>query len=170
MVNTLFTKSSGGLYKYDDILISNISTKNNQVLSCDQVMKISYFHNENVYLDVIEAFHLRENIKPLMNWNYVEPEILRDFYSVNSNYTLNTMSIRNVFSDRSITMNFIDDIYSFMNHFLCTNGNSYLGIYFHEFDLSNFHTRICWLYLGKSLTKSKYSPVVIVNTVRKPKF
>ena len=49
MVNTLFTKSSGGLYKYDDILISNISTINNEVLlleKCEQVMKISYSLNK----------------------------------------------------------------------------------------------------------------------------
>ena len=77
-----------------------------------------------------EAFLFRENIIPLMNWNYIESEFPRDCYSLYTNYTFNIVNIINVFSDRSVTINFIDDIYSFMIHFLCTNGNLCLGIYF----------------------------------------
>ena len=173
MLTTLFNNSSDGLFMSDNILITNNVSKVYQVIPIENgeyVISKPYSLTEKLYFEDSEVVLPKVNIKLLNNLNYVETIIPKDNYSHNANYTCNTINIRYTFFDRSITMNSIVDICFMMSNFAYTNDNSILGIlYVYEFDLSHYNLRISWLYLGKFLTRSKYSSVTIANAVRKPK-
>ena len=173
MLNTLFNNSSDDLYMSDNIPITTFLAKMYQVLPIENgeyVTSKPHFLNENSSLEDFEVVLTKGNTKFLINQNNIETKIPKDNYLNNANYTYNTINIRNTFFDRSITMNSCVDICFIMSHFAYTNDNSILGIlYVYEFDLLHYNLRICWLYLGKYLTRSKYSSVTIANAVRKPK-
>ena len=99
-----------------------------------------------------------------VNLNYIEMDItkLHGQKIVQCNY--NVTDIRNIFINRSITRTFEDE-----NYFVYSIYNSIEILYNCNFDLNNYDIRINCLYLGKYLTKTKYSSINNDTIVATPK-
>ena len=135
-------------------------------LCLTQVNENELYYDQSMKISPVETY-FGTDLEKSGKCAFIENEFIQakapfEFIFISSNE-----DFRNIFSDRSATMKLNDFILSMIKHPLYIIYN--LGIYFNEFDISDFNIRISRLYLGKSLTKSKYSPVVIVNAVRKPK-
>ena len=76
----------------------------------------------------------------------------------------NVTDFRNIFINRSITRTFEDE-----NYFLYSISNSIVILYNCNFDLNDYDIRINCLYLGKYLTKTKYSSINNETIVTTPK-
>ena len=76
----------------------------------------------------------------------------------------NVTDFRNMCINRSITRTFEDE-----NYFLYSISNSIVILYNCNFDLSDYDIRINCLYLGKYLTKTKYSSINNETIVTTPK-
>ena len=77
--------------------------------------------------------------------------------------------IRNEFTNRAITMCFDDTLFAIMNYFMYNICNLIMGSNNFKIDLDYHDLRINWLYLGKYLSRSKYSSFTTVTSTRKPK-
>ena len=103
-----------------------------------------------------------DKITEIEHYNFINPENI--LYYEYSNYELS-----HVFSNRSITRCFNDNYFVNNCHCFCKINFLIHILYKLTFKLDNHYNRITWLFLGKYLSKTKFSSANHVSFYSRPK-
>ena len=103
------------------------------------------------------------------NLNYKEMQFPLFDGPKNIIYKYDESDIRNVFIERSITMIFNNSIFFRIYYHIVYNHHNSINVLINcNIDLDNYHMRINWLYIGKYLSKTKYSTLNTVSIGNAP--
>ena len=146
----------------NDKSIVNISISNNKGLL---KLKSEYYNLiTELCLNISVMVQIKDISNRLMKLNPIDIESSQENGLFNCIYYINTSDFRYAFTVRSITRIFNDS-----NHIVHNIFYSIIDSLAFILDLDNYYLRINWMYLGKYLTKNKYSLFTNVNTVKTPR-